>query len=141
MTYWAVTRSGQAVFIGFRYDIPPRPIYDYGNAFAVEYVEGVDFGRTVSPSRHNRVALAKAQRLEDFRKAMFACRSLTDRRLNARGEVEWDEADVDSFICGHEAGEHNANGCVVILEWNDYGPVYCGCEAYCKPAPLVLVNA
>jgi hypothetical protein len=47
----------------------------------------------------------------------------------------WDD---EVLICGHSQGVHDPQGCRDI-DWDDYGRVYCQCESYTRPAPLVRI--
>jgi len=139
VTYWAVTPDGQVYMVLWEYDIPPEPVYGIGDMYAPVYRSGVDFGRTISPPRQNRVEKARLLWRDEYVKSLHACLGRTWKRSVDYGDVEYALDDEDKFQCGHAAHEHNQRGCTVILDWDDDNPIYCGCEGYVKPAPLMKV--
>ena len=137
MTYWAVTPEGQAFVVKCEYDVQPYPIYGIGEPYAIAYVAGTDFGRTISPERLNRVAKAAELRRIAYQENMHACTTPT---YNREVDYEVEYADEAIFRCNHFPHEHGPNGCKVVLEWEDDGAIYCDCEVYQKPAPLVCLT-
>lgn len=142
MTYWIVNSDGEIVGYRFEFDVPIREIYGMDGSSAL--VDGVDFGRTQSPERLQMVAKAAAKRRKDYYASIHACRSEIDQEYYddmGGGRQHFTR-------CGHSPKEHNAHGCCehVIgysegVDWDDWGgPIYCACDSYTKPAPLMILD-
>lgn len=71
--------------------------------------------------------------LRAYRKTLVACTYYFE------AEEDWPDEYMGHTYCGHGPESHGPDGCKKILDYYDWDcPIYCPCEGYQKPAPLVL---
>lgn len=51
----------------------------------------------------------------------------------------YDEYDREYVSCGHGPEKHGPDGCNATVDWYEGTRIYCGCEHYTKPAPLMRI--
>lgn len=74
------------------------------------------------------------------------CRAYRDRLVECVYQFEREYEDEYGVFtsCGHKPESHGPDGCKEILYWDGAGyesyPIYCPCEHYTKPAPLMVIE-
>lgn len=79
---------------------------------------------------------------EDRRRyrALEGLRAYRARLINCvTDHAYYDEYDREYVSCGHGPEEHGPDGCNATVDWYEGTRIYCGCEHYTKPAPLMRI--
>lgn len=97
------------------------PIFGMGEMYPVWSTPG-------TRARHRAL-----EGLRAYRKTLVTCTSIYEI------DEDWPDEHLGRTVCGHGPEDHGKDGCCKeIIDYFDWDhPIYCPCEGYQKPAPLV----
>lgn len=106
---------------------------DWSDEIQVVYGIGDPYPTYITAADRRRYR--ELEGLRAYRKTLVACTYAFE------AEEDWPNEYMGHTVCGHSPENHGPDGCNEILDYYDWDcPVYCPCEGYQKPAPLMRIT-